>query len=32
MMKQRPLERLTGGGWEDLPYKDEIDEYEKNLT
>ncbi len=30
-MKQRPLEKLTTSGWEDMPYKDEIDEYEGNL-
>lgn len=30
-MKQRPLERLSTSGWEDMPYKDEIDEYEENL-
>lgn len=30
-MKQRPLEHLGSSGWEDLPYKDDIDDYESNL-
>ena len=29
--KQRPIEKLSTSGWEDMPYKDEIDEYEENL-
>jgi len=31
-MLQTPLTHLTAGGWEDLPYKDEIDDFEENLT
>lgn len=31
MLVQRPLENLNPNGWEDIEYKDDIDEYEANL-
>lgn len=31
MLVQRPLEKLSSHGWEDIEYKDDIDEYEANL-
>ena len=31
-MKQYPITHVSASGWEDLPYKDEIEDYEDGLT